>query len=128
MSDEDADGLSWQERAQAHYDHEPHKAEYGLVMPFVVTQSNGGDYEDNAYAAGWEAGRCDELLATCARLNKPTVDVPIARTGNLHQLDLVGMRYGYSMRIEHNDGFWASVVFEQRAGGAAAGTPEETQP
>lgn len=37
-------------------DHEEHDAEFGLVMPFVVCESQGGPYDDNAYVAGFEAG------------------------------------------------------------------------
>lgn len=36
--------------------------EYALVMPFTVVASVGGPYDDDAFAAGFTAGRIDCLL------------------------------------------------------------------
>lgn len=86
--------------------------EFELVMPFLVTASNGGTYEDDAYVAGFEAGRIEGVLQHEA-LSWAEFTV---HADNVPQLDLIAMRCGYTMTVEPFDGLhanWRSVTFEE---------------
>ena len=87
-------------------------AGYGLVMPFVVTVSQGGPYDDNAFVAGWEAGWLDAMLLACRPLGA-TVERYVD-SSLVPQLDLVAMRHRYTMTVEpweeHPDD-WSFVTF-----------------
>ncbi len=69
---------------------------FGLVMPFVVAQSQGGPFEDQAYIAGYEMG----LLAAELEHSRPHYLRRTLHTANLRQVDLIAMRYGYSLRSQ----------------------------
>lgn len=79
---------------------------YDIVLPFVVCQSQGGPYEDDAYVAGYEIGEISTMLAQNAFLEW---ERPV-HTGNLAQLDLVAMRWSYIVaeRVEVDD-TWTAV-------------------
>lgn len=88
------------------------EVDFGLVMPFVVCQSQGGPYEDEAFCAGWSLG----LIA--AKLSEYAVDrVPmttVVRTPSLPQVELLAMQHGYLTAVEHFDGApdeWSTVTF-----------------
>lgn len=66
--------------------------EFGLVMPFVVCQSQGGPYEDQAFVAGYELG----LLSARLEAQPPFLRLPL-RTDSMKQVDLIAMRHGYSL-------------------------------
>lgn len=95
---------------------ESEPTEYTYVMPFVVVKSNGGIFEDNAYAAGWEAGKIDYDLAMgeFLKFNPPNY---IVRRTNLPQIDLIAMKHKLVMEeIEFEEPFdgqeeWARVHF-----------------
>lgn len=72
---------------------------YDLVMPFVLCMSEGGPYEDDAFAAGWVCGEFDRELRP-GSVWGPTLERTV-RTAVLPQLDLIAMRYGYQMTSEH---------------------------
>lgn len=69
--------------------------DFSLVMPFIVCATNGGPYDDAAFVAGArfevlrKQAESGELII---RSYEPTQLVP--------QLDLVAMRYGYTMDVE----------------------------
>lgn len=101
--------------------HDPHgEVNYSLVMPFVVTDDHGGPYEKDAFVAGWEAN----AFACFLRDLNPGIPCRILpempfRTGNIPQLDLIAMRFGW--RIEafpvHTEGedpdgpaFWSNIM------------------
>lgn len=72
--------------------------EYGLVMPFVVCEDQGGPFPAGAFVAGWTCGVLDALLplvkphgCTVERYVDPRI-VP--------QLDLIAMRHGFEMTSE----------------------------
>ena len=69
--------------------------EFGLVMPFVVTADNGGTYDARSFVAGarMEAvrRRCEAGEVQIESYEPPPL-VP--------QLDLIAMRYGYTMTEE----------------------------
>lgn len=81
-------------------------AGYGLVMPFVVCQSAGGPYDDDAFVAGYECGRLEMVLAQ----GPESVELPV-HTASVPQVDLIAMKQGYAMTAERwEDGEeWTSV-------------------
>jgi hypothetical protein len=84
------------------------EAEYGLVMPFVVCQSEGGPYEDEAFVAGYDLGVLDTLLDA-----KPLVVHRTMRSESLPQVELVAMKHGYTVRhgAPTGDDDWTFVEF-----------------
>lgn len=87
---------------------------WGLVMPFVVTQSVGGPYDDAAFCAGYRAGVIDADLALLSGYptSRRQYTVEPSLVG---QLDLIAMRHGFRMTTEpwdeHPDE-WVYVTFE----------------
>lgn len=71
---------------------------YGLVMPFVVCQSQGGPYDDVPFVAGYECAMVDGLLLQEVEMLERTV-----RTANVPQLDLIAMQRGYVMATEASE-------------------------
>ena len=98
------------------------EANYGLVMPFVVTASIGGPYDDTAFVAGYEAGWLDLMLSIT---NKVGADVRRYVPPELvAQLDLIAMRHGYKLTTEPWDEApdeWTLATF------AAAGSVTPTE-
>jgi hypothetical protein len=86
---------------------------YELVMPFVVVASKGGLYDDESYTAGWEACGFWCLLADvdpAVGLIEPPAAV---RTDNVPQIDLIAMKFGWTMTTsEYGDG-WSQVSFRR---------------
>lgn len=81
-------------------------ADYSLVMPFVVCRSQGGPYDDQSFVAGWEMGALDALLA-----NFPTRRFGrTVRTASMPQVELIAMRYGYTVEAETTDE-WTTATF-----------------
>jgi hypothetical protein len=77
--------------------------EYELVMPFVVTESAGGPYADNAFVAGYACGSIDAELSMLSMLPQGIPALPGSRyvpTGIVPQLDLIAMNYGYVINSE----------------------------
>lgn len=96
---------------------EPEQPEYGLVMPFILVTSRGGPYDDHAYVAGWNMGaleaemRIARALGTTpkARYLSP-VDEP--------QVDLLAMRFGFTVTATAHDVDWTLYEFEPAQEGA----------
>lgn len=79
-------------------DEQPTEPQYEIVMPFVVTQSNGGPYDDDAFVAGWYAAELDIVLEQMARFHcgmARTVPTPL-----VPQIDLIAMKYGFYFEHE----------------------------
>lgn len=90
---------------------------YALVMPFVVCQSQGGTYDDEAFVAGYQAGRLDRALAVAAVNDTPTVRATVAAQ-LVPQLDLIGMHHGYpvcEVTIDDDHPTWADVQFRRES-------------
>lgn len=83
-----------------------------LVMPFLVVASHGGPYDDDAFAAGWQAGEIDRTLRTAAAIAATVVEFPIVHAGLVPQLDLIGMKHGYKVTAEPTADGWVAVTFE----------------
>lgn len=85
------------------------QAEYGLLIPFVVVQSQGGPYDDAAFVAGARYGKIAEILHA-----KPEEFSTYEYPEMVHQLDLLAMHEGYAMKStpwdEHPDE-WVLLEF-----------------
>lgn len=79
---------------------------YEVVVPFVVVQSEGGPFDDEAYVCGFEAAKIDEALTR----GRPFITT-VVHTANMPQFDLMAMRWGYTLRSERHDDDWTSVWF-----------------
>jgi hypothetical protein len=87
--------------------------EFDVVMPFVVTTSNGGNLNDEAYVLGWDAACIDQMLGQAVQFGTVTL-ARYVNTKNLPQLDLVAMRHGLRMVAEPEDeqsDEWCWVTF-----------------
>lgn len=74
----------------------PESEHWGLVYPFIACQSNGGAYDDEAFTAGFSAGRIDQVLVVAATLNADRVELRFTvRTGLVPQLELIAMARGF---------------------------------
>lgn len=73
-------------------------AAFGLIMPFVTVQSNGGPHEDGAYCAGWEMGYLDAILAATSEWS--TTSTWTIHTENADQADLIAMKHGYWVHVD----------------------------
>lgn len=92
---------------------DPDEGSYGLVMPFVVVESAGGPYDDDAFVAGWAAGAIDrtlQLMADEAAVWELTFTV---RTDLLPQLELIGMRHQFPVMrsVVTEVPEWSSVIY-----------------
>lgn len=86
-------------------------SEYGLVMPFIVCVSKGGPYDDASFVAG---ARMEAIRQRCENGENPVVSWE--PTSLVDQLDLVAMRYGYTLESipwnEYPDE-WSMVTLER---------------
>lgn len=71
------------------------EAEYGLVMPFVLVESVGGPYDDEAFTVGWEMGELNAWLET----SPPNGSKRLVHDTTCPQVDLLAMRHGYEMWV-----------------------------
>lgn len=102
---------------------------YELVMPFVVCQSQGGPYEDEAFVAGWRLGQLDRTLEHDATLDAPAdPNMATVHPAEMPLVDLIAMKHGYTVVAvpwSEAPGDWLYVEF-QRAGSPA--DPDSTDP
>lgn len=93
---------------------ENQEIKYGLIMPFVVCQSKGGPFEDQAFVAGYQAGQIDralEMLAVDPLADKVHYTTTVM-TALIPQLDLIAMNRGFKMISDETgqDG-WTYATF-----------------
>lgn len=74
---------------------------YGLVMPFIVCQSHGGPYQDEAFVAGMRLGQLYERLRRGASVDGEPVEAT-----SVPQLDLMAMHFGYTLVTVAHDDYW----------------------
>lgn len=67
-----------------------------LLLPFVVCQSQGGPFDDDAYTAGFETATLWVDLERSGPALHTVVEVTV-HTANVPQIDLVAMHHGYSI-------------------------------
>lgn len=71
---------------------------FELVMPFVLCQTQGGPYDDAAFASGWRLGSLDARL----EFERPDGHSMYVEPPDVKQLDLVAMRHRYSVEVEEH--------------------------
>jgi hypothetical protein len=89
-----------------------------LAVPFIVCQSAGGPYEDDAFCAGFQAGEIDRALDMGAAVRAETITFPMARSALLKQLELIGMNRGYPVMtadVSEEWPQWCTVTFARSA-------------
>lgn len=97
---------------------QPEQDTYGLVVPFIVCQTAGGPFEDEAFVAGFQCGEIDKALAVAAVANASTVTFPTVRTALAKQVELLAMNRGFPvMTVTESEEYpeWCSVTFERGA-------------
>jgi hypothetical protein len=87
---------------------EENEVEMSLVMPFLPVTSRGGPFDDQAFVAGYEMGRLDEVLRAAPPTHSTTI-----RTDNAAQADLIAMQHGYRCTAEPSEEWpeWTLVSF-----------------
>lgn len=76
---------------------EQHDHTWGLVMPFVVVESNGGPFNDHAFCAGVQFGVLMQRLSK----TRPQEHEEQVCTEIVPQVDLLAMKEGY--RLESSE-------------------------
>jgi hypothetical protein len=107
---------------------------WSLVMPFELCRSQGGPYDDKAFVSGWRLGTIDAALTVSApRDDRDTVST-VVPCEELHQLDLIAMRHGFTVRqipvITHDEEGrprhdWHKVTMLRLAEEEVVGVPAE---
>lgn len=78
-----------------------------LSLPFVCTKTEGGQYEDLSFVAGYQVGEISGQLFHRAIV----VGTYLVYSDLCKQLDLVAMKHGYVFDVLNDDGVWAQVGF-----------------
>lgn len=78
--------------------------EYGLVMPFTVCATEGGPYDDAAFVAGYQCGLIEARMTAGDPVVKEYVPPPL-----VPQIDLLAMRFGYSLTRYPDSDAWVLV-------------------
>lgn len=93
-----------------------------LILPFVVCESHGGPYEDQAFAAGYAAGHLAARMEVAEVLGVDAISYPIVRRALLPQVELIGMHYGFpAIDVSEQDHLvassdeWCSMTFRRKA-------------
>lgn len=81
---------------------EPTESGRTLIMPFIVCQSEGGPYDDDAFVAGVNCGALDEELRVLA-LSRATPHGRYVNPKYLPQFDLIAMEHGYTITLGELD-------------------------
>jgi hypothetical protein len=82
---------------------------YGLLMPFVVCESQGGPYADQPFVSGYRLGHLDAQL----EYEQPPSWEGYVAPADVPQVDLLAMRHGYAMEAEPHDDDWTSVTLRR---------------
>jgi hypothetical protein len=69
-----------------------------LAVPFVVCQSQGGPYDDEAFVAGFQAGQISQALAAAKTAGADRL-IRTVRMDLVKQLDLIAMDAGFTLRF-----------------------------
>lgn len=72
-----------------------------VSLPFTAVQSAGGPYQDEAYLAGYEMGAVEASVKASLVAGERPRNVFI-RPSNLHQLDLLAMKFGMALRVSQH--------------------------
>lgn len=101
---------------------EENEGQYGLVMPFICCESNGGHLDDEAFVRGAQFGQVDAILKMKRALGDPGDYEVYVDPKMLPQFDLLAMHHGYKLTStpweEHPDE-WTRACFEMQPMGVA---------
>lgn len=90
----------------------PAESAHPLLLPFIACASEGGPYPDDAFNAGVECGKILAELGHCEAIGAtPRPRWLIA--GIVPQVDLIAMRFGYTVTTEESDerGRYVRIAF-----------------
>lgn len=79
-----------------------------MKLPMIVTTSQGGPYDDEAFQAGYSLAMVHVSLAD-PDFQAPSFVVP-AYSASVPQLDLIAMAYGWSTKVLHEQDEWSCVL------------------
>lgn len=88
------------------------EAEYGLVMPFVLTDDHGGPYDRHAFVSGYRLGQLDVQLSLAKAMPLVEPQEFVAHPIEQQQIDLIAMRHGYTLHAHPYDEYWWLYRFE----------------
>jgi hypothetical protein len=77
---------------------QPEDDGWHLAVPFVVCQSQGGPYDDEAFVAGFQAGQISRSLAAAKAIGADRLRLTV-RTDLVKQLDLIAMDAGFALTV-----------------------------
>ena len=77
---------------------QPEQPNWGLVVPFVACESQGGPYEDDSFAAGYHAGQIAQSLRVLAASGGDVYSVTV-RTALVRQVELIAMDAGFPVVV-----------------------------
>ncbi len=81
---------------------QPEEKTWGLAVPFVVCQSQGGPYDDAAFVAGFHAGQISQALKSAQAAGASRLQFTV-RTELVKQLDLIAMDRGFTLSVADVD-------------------------
>lgn len=83
-----------------------------MVMPFLVVQSKGGPYDDEAFTAGWAMGSLDAKLESLAIDPSGVYEIGVTvPTECVSQIDLIAMKHGFMCAyVLTGDPIWTRAV------------------
>lgn len=87
--------------------------EFEMVMPFVMCQSNGGPHDDASFVSGYRLGGLSMALRLAQAFPGMTLDPVVAHPNEQPQIDLLAMRFGFTLTVEPFDDDWATYTFER---------------
>ncbi len=79
--------------------------EFEMVMPFLPVASRGGPFEDQAFVAGYQAGRLDAQLEH----ERPPEVLVLVDERLREQADLIAMGRGYTLEAQGAGEGWVRL-------------------
>lgn len=80
-------------------------------VPFTVTQSHGGPYEDESFISGFYMGTLNTVL--CSGQRMPDSFVMPMYSNVVDQADLICMRHGWIAEVLEEQDDWSVVRFRR---------------
>jgi hypothetical protein len=95
---------------------------WNLVVPFVACTSQGGPFDDEAFAEGFRCGHTSAVLNGCPQEVREVTFTATSTPAVLRQLELIGMAADFPMmEVDTYEPVpaWASVTFRRHREEAA---------
>ena len=93
-------------------ENDDHEHEYAMVMPFILTASNGGPFDDAAFVSGWRLGHLDADLGHARASDGAVTIVAVIDERDTPQADLLAMRHRFTMATRDVGDGWVEATFE----------------